>query len=146
MVRKTMGEGKIESLRNHVHSLLMSLTPEDAKVLRQRFGFDRTPTLAVVEREFARARERVRALDSPDNLWVVLDQFLMRVQCLPWDADAATHFAQIAVDQHSAGVGMGSLDKLIAGHAIAVGAVLVCANERRFARVAGLTTENWTRR
>jgi tRNA(fMet)-specific endonuclease VapC len=34
----------------------------------------------------------------------------------------------------------------IAGHAIALGSVLVTNNERHFSRVTGLKVENWTRR
>jgi predicted nucleic acid-binding protein len=35
---------------------------------------------------------------------------------------------------------------MVAGHAMAVGAILVVGNENRFPRMAGLKTENWTRR
>jgi len=34
----------------------------------------------------------------------------------------------------------------IAGHAIALGSVLVTNNERHFSEVTGLKVENWTRR
>jgi tRNA(fMet)-specific endonuclease VapC len=41
---------------------------------------------------------------------------------------------------------MGTTDTMVAGHAIALGAILVASNENRFSRVGGLKTENWTRR
>jgi tRNA(fMet)-specific endonuclease VapC len=75
----------------------------------------------------------------------VLDQFLTRVPCLPWDAEPATYFARIAVGLHCSASPIGSMDTMIAGHAICVGAVLVNSNERHFARVTGLKIENWTR-
>jgi tRNA(fMet)-specific endonuclease VapC len=74
----------------------------------------------------------------------VVDQFLSRVLCLPWDAAAAGHFAMIAVTLHHSGTPIGNIDTMIAGHAIAVGAVLVTNREHRFIRVAGLKLENWT--
>ena len=74
----------------------------------------------------------------------VVDQFLSRVPCLPWDAAAAGHFAMIAVTLHHCGTPIGNTDTMIAGHAIAVGAVLVTSREQRFIRVAGLKLENWT--
>jgi tRNA(fMet)-specific endonuclease VapC len=40
---------------------------------------------------------------------------------------------------------IGSMDAMIAGHAIAVQATLVSNNGRRFNWVAALKTENWTR-
>jgi tRNA(fMet)-specific endonuclease VapC len=82
--------------------------------------------------------------DGAHRLAQVVDQFLQRVQCLPWDADAATHFAQVAATLHKAGKPIGSMDAMIAGHAMATGAVLVTNNGRHFSRVTGLNIENWT--
>ena len=82
--------------------------------------------------------------DGAHRLGQLVDQFLLRVQCLPWDEAAATHFASIAADLHKAGTQIGSMDAMIAGHAMATGAVLVTNNQRHFARVAGLTVENWS--
>jgi tRNA(fMet)-specific endonuclease VapC len=73
----------------------------------------------------------------------VVDQFLLRVRCLPWDDVAATHFASIAAALHRAGTQIGSMDAMIAGHAMATGAVLVTNNVRHFSRVSGLTVANW---
>jgi tRNA(fMet)-specific endonuclease VapC len=73
----------------------------------------------------------------------LLDQLFIRVPCLPWDEDAATHFAAVAADLHKAGTPIGSMDTMIAGHALATGAVLITNNDRHFSRVAGLRWENW---
>lgn len=75
----------------------------------------------------------------------VVEQFLERVPCLPWDAAAATNFASIAAQLHLAGTPIGPMDTQIAGHALALRVALVTNNERHFARVPGLTIENWTR-
>ena len=83
--------------------------------------------------------------DGAHRLSQLVDQFLLRVQCLPWDEDAATQFAAIAADLHKAGTQIGSMDAMIAGHAVATQAVLVTNNARHFSRVAGLTLENWSR-
>jgi tRNA(fMet)-specific endonuclease VapC len=82
--------------------------------------------------------------DGAHRLTRLVDQFLLRVQCLPWDEAAATHFASIAADLHKAGTRIGTMDAMIAGHARAIGAVLVTNNARHYSRVAGLTVENWS--
>lgn len=87
----------------------------------------------------------VKLKEGADRLSRLVDQFLERVVCLPWDEDAATEFANIAVILHRAGAPIGSKDTMIAGHAIAQGAVLVTNNERHFSRVSGLKIENWSR-
>ena len=86
----------------------------------------------------------LKLMDGAHRLGQLVDQFLLRMQCLPWDEAAATHFASIAADLHKAGTQIGSMDAMIAGHAMATGAVLVTNNQRHFARVAGLTVENWS--
>ena len=80
--------------------------------------------------------------DGAHRLAQLLDQFLVRVQCLPWDDTAATHFASIAAELHKAGTQIGSMDVMIAGHAMATGAVLVTNNARHFSRVASFSVEN----
>lgn len=82
--------------------------------------------------------------DGAHRLAQVVEQFLSRVRCLPWDEAAATHFAIVAADLHKAGTPIGSMDAMIAGHAISAGAVLVTNNGRHFERVAGLNALNWT--
>jgi tRNA(fMet)-specific endonuclease VapC len=81
--------------------------------------------------------------EGAHRLTQLIDQFLLRVQCLPWDEAAATRFASIAADLHKTGTQIGSMDAMIAGHASATGAVLVTNNTRHFARVSGLIMENW---
>ncbi len=83
--------------------------------------------------------------DGAQRLAQLIDQFLLRVRCLPWDEAAATQFAAIAAKLHKASTPIGSMDAMIAGHAVATGAVLVTNNARHFARVAGLKVENWCR-
>jgi predicted nucleic acid-binding protein len=138
----------LETLRKTTHNVLATLTPDEAKVLRVRFGFDLSSehTLETVGRQFDATLERLRAKAPADKVSSVVDQFLTRVACLPWDAAAATHFATVAYELHRVGAPMGTADTMVVGHAIAVGAVLVTGGEQGFSRVAGLETENWTRR
>jgi tRNA(fMet)-specific endonuclease VapC len=79
------------------------------------------------------------------RLTQVVENFLRRVPCLPWDEAAATHFANIAADLHLAGAVIGRMDAMIAGHALATGATLVTNNTRHFERIASLHVENWVR-
>lgn len=141
-------QSTMESLRKTTHAVLARLTPSEAKALRMRFGIDLATdhTLETVLEQFDVTRERIRSMERAASVSSVVDQFLTRVTCLPWDADAATHFAAVAVELHRSGAPMGTTDTMVAGHAIAVGAVLVTTGARRFFRVGGLKTEDWTRR
>lgn len=63
---------------------------------------------------------------------------------LPFDADdCAAHYGAIRHKLEAAGKSVGSLDTLIAAHALALGATLVTNNTAEFARVPGLKCEDW---
>ena len=60
----------------------------------------------------------------------------------PFDQRAAEIYARVV---RLLGFRRRSFDRLIAAHALALGAILVTNNERDFADVPGLAVENWTR-
>ncbi len=85
----------------------------------------------------------VRRKPGAHHLARVVDQFLARVLSLPWDDAAADRFATIAAELERAGRLIGTLDTMIAAHALATGVVMVSNNVEHFARVSGLNLENW---
>jgi len=70
-------------------------------------------------------------------------QFLSPLVIVEFNTDAAFSYGQIRVELESRGTPIGSLDTLIAGHAVSMGMTLVTNNEREFSRVPGLIVENW---
>ena len=78
------------------------------------------------------------------QLKVVVEEFLLRVEVLPWNSDAAQQYANIRAVLESIGEPMGNLDLMIAAHALALGIVLV-TNDAVFRRVKGLKIEDWNK-
>ena len=74
-----------------------------------------------------------------------LDQFLLPLTILPFDADAALSYGQIRAALERQGLPIGSLDTLIAACALSAQLTLVTNNVREFSRVAGLKIEDWTK-
>ena len=70
-----------------------------------------------------------------------LRQLVEDIPVAPFDVGAADAYAPIRMAMRDRR--RDALDKLIAGHAIALGAVLVTNNVRDFAEYPGLTIENW---
>ena len=60
------------------------------------------------------------------------------------DADDAREAGTVRAELERAGKPIGAYDVLLAGQARRRGAILVTANAREFARVAGLSWENWS--
>jgi len=77
------------------------------------------------------------------NLKTVVEEFLLRVEVLSWDSEAAQQYSKIRATLEGAGEPMGNLDLMIAAQALALGLVLV-SSDAVFRRVRGLKIEDWT--
>jgi tRNA(fMet)-specific endonuclease VapC len=77
------------------------------------------------------------------KLHALIDAFSTAVEVAPFDAGAAAEFGRIGALLAARGTPIGEFDVLIAAHAVALRYTLVTNNTRHFARVSGLTVENW---
>jgi tRNA(fMet)-specific endonuclease VapC len=78
------------------------------------------------------------------RLKILVDEFLLRVEILPWDSEAARQFASVRATLEAKGQPMGNLDLMIAAQALASGSVLV-TSDAVFRRVKGLKIEDWSK-
>ncbi len=76
------------------------------------------------------------------NLAVVED-FISRLDVLPYTAKAAQHYGQIRTALERIGQPIGVNDLHIAAHARSEGLILVSNNTSEFGRVPALQLENW---
>lgn len=72
-----------------------------------------------------------------------LEKFLAPLDVLPFDDAAMREYGRVRTHLEKKGTPIGSLDMLIAAHALALDVVLVTNNLREFKRVPGLRLENW---
>lgn len=80
---------------------------------------------------------------APEKRRGQLAEFLGVTRVLPFDGAAAAEAARLRVRLESAGAPIGPLDTLIAGTALAHGAIVVTRNLREFGRIEGLRVEDW---
>jgi tRNA(fMet)-specific endonuclease VapC len=80
---------------------------------------------------------------SPAKRTQQLEQFLSRVNLVPFDRDSAVAAATIRVQLEQQGTPIGPMDVLIAGTAASLQATLVTHNVKEFARVSGLAIADW---
>ena len=73
----------------------------------------------------------------------VIEGFAARLKVESFNAHAAIHFGQLRAELAESGNLIGPYDMMIAGHARALGLILVTNNRREFDRVPGLRVENW---
>ena len=90
----------------------------------------------------AELRFGVGRLSQATSLARLVEEFLLRVDVLPWDSDAAKQYARVRLEVEKQG--QGNLDLMIAAQALAGEAVLITA-DRAFNRIRGLQTQDWTK-
>jgi len=83
-----------------------------------------------------------KSRDARQNRQALLE-FLSPLIVVPYDQSVAPFYGELRATLETTGQTIGSLDMLIAAHAIRLGVTLVTNNLREFERVAGLTLENW---
>lgn len=131
-----------------------------------RYLLDTNTASYVIKGNFPRVRERLVRLPMPEigisavteaelrfgvarrpeaaKLRLAVEEFLLRVEILPWDSEAAMRYSEIRAVLESEGQPMGNLDMMIAAQALAAGAILV-SSDRVFSRVKGLKVEDWSK-
>ena len=106
----------------------------------------RTPMAEVGISVIAEAELRFGVAKKPEaaRLGVAVEEFLLRVEILPWDSAAAKSYARIRAEIERAGEPMGNLDMMIAAQALAAGVRLV-TRDHVFHRLKQLKIEDWTK-
>lgn len=80
---------------------------------------------------------------QPAHNLQVVENFVARLEILPFDPRAAAHFGQIRATLAQAGTPIGPYDLMIAAQARSQGLTLVTHNLGEFERVPGLLVESW---
>ena len=93
-------------------------------------------TLAELQYGVAKNQARLRNEEA-------LSEFLIPLEVLPFEESATRVYGSIRALLEQQGRMIGSMDLLIAAHAVSLGAVLVTNNVKEFERVPDLNIENW---
>ncbi len=73
-----------------------------------------------------------------------LEMFLAPITILPFDEAAVWAYGKLRAELERMGTPIGSLDTMIAAHALSQQSLLVTNNTREFSKVPGLQLDNWT--
>ena len=73
-----------------------------------------------------------------------LDEFVIPLEIVPFDEGAARVYGDIRATLEKAGRPIGSMDMLIAAHALSLDTTLVTNNTREFMRIPTLNIIDWT--
>ncbi|MGD8769016.1 MAG: type II toxin-antitoxin system VapC family toxin [Desulfobacterales bacterium] len=82
---------------------------------------------------------------KPAQNQMALAQFIAPLEILPYGDDAAQYYGTLRTHLEKQGTPIGSLDMLIAAHALSADCTLVTNNEKEFIRIPKLKIENWVK-
>ena len=112
--------------------------------VRQRLLKVPMPDVGISVVTEAELRFGVARLPKATRLKTAIDEFLLRVEILPWDSQASQHYARIRALLEREGIPLGNLDVMIAAQALAAECILV-TNDQGFHRVKKLKIEDWSK-
>jgi tRNA(fMet)-specific endonuclease VapC len=78
------------------------------------------------------------------GLTELVEEYLERITILDWTSEVTVPYGRIRTELERAGKPMGSMDLLIASHAVSQGMTLVTNNLRHFSNVPNLKVEVWS--
>jgi tRNA(fMet)-specific endonuclease VapC len=111
-----------------------------ASLERHPIGEVGISSITLAELEFGVSKSAHRERNE-----AALAAFVAPLELALFDVVAARAYGEVRSNLEKRGEPIGSLDTLIAGHALSVGAVLVTNNTREFRKVTGLKVEDWTK-
>ena len=103
-----------------------------------RVGDIGVSSITVAELEFG-----VQKSQFPARNQQALTQFLLPLKIVDFDRAAAIVYGNIRAKLEKQGTPIGSLDTLIAAHAVSLDVTLVTNNVKEFNRISNLQLENW---
>jgi tRNA(fMet)-specific endonuclease VapC len=113
-------------------------------VVRERLVKETMAEVGISVITEAELRFGVSRKPAAARLETAVEEFLLRVEILPWDSPVAKSYATLRSTLERAGEPMGNLDMMIAAQALTESAVLV-THDRVFHRVKSLKIEDWTK-
>ena len=125
---------------NTVSYLIKGRSPAARKRFVEVLGHAGIALSAITEAEIRYGLERK---PGARRLREDFEDFCAAVEVLSWHSAAAQVYARLRAQLESSGKSLGSLDMLIAAHALTVGAVLVTGDKAFLQTVPVIAIENW---
>ena len=82
---------------------------------------------------------------KPEQNQMALTQFIAPLEILPYGDEAAQYYGDLRAHLEKQGTPIGTLDMLIAAHALSLAFTLITNNKKEFIRIPNLIIDNWAK-
>lgn len=119
------------------------LIKEQPPSVVERFAMHAVGDVGISVMTLAELEFGVSKSSRPGKNRAALDQFVSPLEVVPFDRQATAVYGRLRTTLERKGQTIGSMDLLIAAHALSLDVRLVTRNVRAFGRVPGLRVEDW---
>ena len=124
-------------------SVCVYLIREKPRSILERFNEHAVGDIGISVITLAELEYGVSKSSKPAKNKAALDQFVAPLEVGAFDRSATAVYGKLRVTLEKKGQSIGSMDLLIAAHALSLNVRLVTHNVREFGRVPGLRVETW---
>lgn len=124
-------------------NILIYLIRQKPPDVLERFKQTDISTISISSITLSELFYGVSKSSKPEQNFMALTQFVAPLEILPFGGEAAQYYGELRAHLEKQGTPIGSLDMLIAAHALSIAGSLVTNNEKEFNRVPHLKIENW---
>jgi tRNA(fMet)-specific endonuclease VapC len=125
-------------------NICIYLIKEQPASVLDRFAVHPVGDIGVSVITLAELEYGIAKSSRPARNRAALEQFISPLEVADFDRDATAEYGRVRTLLEKKGQPIGSMDLLIAAHAISLDVTLVTHNMREFGKVPGLRMEDWT--
>ena len=124
-------------------NICIYLIKEHPPSVLERFASHAVGDIGISVITLAELEYGVSKSSRPSKNREALDQFISPLEVVPFDRQATAAYGKLRTTLEKKGQSIGSMELLIAAHALSLDVRLVTRNVREFGRVPGLRVEDW---
>jgi tRNA(fMet)-specific endonuclease VapC len=124
-------------------NICIALIRQKPRAILQRLTSQEPGDVGISSITLAELFHGVEKSERPEQNKSALEQFLLPLVLSDFDINAALAYGKIRADLERNGRLIGSMDMLIAAHALSLDAIIVTNNMQEFQRIKGLVVEDW---
>lgn len=124
-------------------NVCIALIRQKPKEIIQRLTSHRPGDIGISTISIAELIHGAQKSKQVEQNMTALDQFMLPLEIADFDQSAAVAYGYIRAYLETKGTLIGSMDMLIAAHALSLGVALVTNNTGEFKRIPNLKIEDW---
>jgi tRNA(fMet)-specific endonuclease VapC len=125
-------------------NICIDVIKERPRSVLERFASHAIGDIGISVITLAELEYGVSTSSRPAKNREALDQFISSLEVAPFDRQTTIVYGRLRAVLEKKGQAIGSMDLLIAAHAVSLDVRLITHNLREFGRVPGLRIEDWT--